>query len=133
MKKYIKTSIIRNLLDEDMETLTNLASTSTNPRVLSQLASMDDTDIRCRVAANPATPANILKQVVDWEHMSTVVNVIMNPSTPTEILKEIIDVVKTDANMPIYLKLEFTVRILEHPNADDRLRDECAYRIRTYR
>ena len=62
MKRYIKASVL-GILDSDEDTQVDIASTTDNPEVLSDLSNSVFDSVKIRVAQNPNTPLDVLNKL----------------------------------------------------------------------
>lgn len=85
MKRYIK-SAVKMASDETAKTAAKIAKSSTDPRVLSELASDKRTTVRKNLAANPNTPESVLLQLVDGADFDISTNIARNPGATANVL-----------------------------------------------
>lgn len=110
MKRYIK-SAIRTTSDENAKDAAKIAKTTSDPRVLSELASDKRITVRKNLAANPHTPESALLQLVDGADFDISTNIARNPGATAKVLLKLSQV----QNLSGYA----VISILKHPNVTD--------------
>ena len=107
MKIYVK-SAVKMASDENAKNAAKIAKTSTDPRILSELASDKRITVRKNVAANPHTPESALLQLVDGADFDISTNIARNPGATAKVLLKLSQI----PNLSGYA----VCSILAHPN-----------------
>ena len=118
MKRYIKSAVILPN-DEPEDTRFSWAVSSTDSRLLKELANDPSVNNRTMLAYNINCPPEVLAQLSTDPEMSVRYEVAMNPNTPEEVLSQLLH--SPDADTSLYN------RLIKNNNISDDLLLELSY------